>query len=163
MLEISLIIFLVISICFVVGGFLGAIWVPAKNKDLSSLVRRLKLGPEDRVIEFGSGDGRFLKLVAAQGATVTGYEINPLLWLFASLRCINNRRVKNKLGSAWGKSFETADVVFAFLMPKFMGRLENKLDRELKPSTIVITYIFPLPNKDHFLFKNSCYYYKWPL
>lgn len=160
MLIVVLIVFT--ALCFMIGGFMGAVWVPISKKDLSALIRNLKLNSKSHVIEFGSGDGRFLKSVEKQGAHVIGFEINPLLWLYASVVCIHKRRIKNRLGSAWDNSFKKADVVFAFLMPKFMHRLEKKLSLELEAGTIVVTYHFPLPNRRHYLHENNSYYYKWP-
>ncbi|HUC20074.1 MAG TPA: hypothetical protein VMR98_01100 [Candidatus Polarisedimenticolaceae bacterium] len=161
MLLLILLIIFTLGIGFVVSGYTGAVWVPTRAKDLSVLANHLSLTSQTRVVEFGSGDGRFLQYAAAQGATAIGYEINPLLWLLARIRCWKYRKVSVKLTNAWNQSFRKADVAFAFLMPEFMGRLEAKFERELKPGTIVIAYIFPFPGKKPYLVVNNCHFYRW--
>jgi hypothetical protein len=42
-----------------------------------------------------------------------------------------------------------ADVVFCYLFPDVMGRLAQKLLRELRPGTRVISCNFPLPGWRH--------------
>lgn len=160
-LLILLLLVCLIGVGFIVSGFSGAVWVPTRTRDLSVLTKNLVLDKTSYVMEFGCGDGRFLLAAAKRGATVVGYEINPLFWLIAVLRLARYRRGAAKLTNAWDESFQKATVVFAFLMPRFMTRLEAKFERELRPGTIVITYIFPLPGRKPYLVTNNCYFYKW--
>ncbi len=154
-----LLLIIVVGTGFIISGLKGAIWVPAFSKDTDAAIKQLKLKPGTKVYEFGCGDGRFLRKVAAKGAFATGYEINPFVWTIAWLLS-RRKNVKVKLGNAWDTSFGPADVVFAFLMPKFMEQLGTKLNKELKPGSIVLTYAYPIPNMEHYLLKNNCYFYR---
>lgn len=132
---------------FLLGGLVGAPWVPARQKDLEQMLDDAGLKSGQLLIELGCGDGRFLSQAAKRGARAIGYEINPLMWLIAWLRNLKNKNVQVHLGSFWKKNLADADAVMTFLMPKFMSRLEKKLDNELKPGAVFISYIFKLPNR----------------
>ena len=69
------------------------------------------------------------------------------MWLIAVLRTIRYPSAKIKLASFWRAPLSSADVVFVFLIPRFMARLEAKLKRELKPGARAVSYVFKLPNK----------------
>jgi len=143
----------------ILSGLRGAVWVPAVAKDMDAALNELKIKQGTHVYEFGCGDGRFLRRAAASGAHATGYEINIFLW-FVAWAFAGGKRIDVKLGDAWKQPFNDADVTFAFIMPKFMDRLGEKLTTEMKQGSIIVTYAFPIPNKKHYLFKNNCYFYR---
>lgn len=161
LLAITEVVILLLALGFALGGLLGAVWVPVRKADIYSIIEALELSPGVTVIEFGCGDGRFLRLAASKGATAIGYEVNPFLWLLAWVLCSTNSRITVRLGNAWNKPFGSADVVFAFLVPKFMERLGAKLKSELKSGTKVATYIFPIPGAKHKRHANNCYFYEF--
>ncbi|MEO5949970.1 MAG: methyltransferase domain-containing protein [Candidatus Saccharimonadales bacterium] len=155
--------FAVIFICafFIISGFRGAVWVPAFSKDLILIQQQLRLEAGMNVYEFGCGDARFLRQAARRGAISTGYEINPVMALIAKFLSYR-ANVTINIGDAWGKSFHSADVVFAFLMPEYMERLAQKMKKELMPGATVVTYVYPLPGMQHYLFEGNAYFYKIP-
>jgi SAM-dependent methyltransferase len=155
----AIVIVVVVGASFIFSHFRGAVWVPAFSKDTDALLKQLNLERGTHVFEFGCGDGRFLRKAAAYGAEATGYEINPFIWKTARVLCWR-KNITIKLGNAWNKPFGHADVVFAFIMPRFMEQLGAKLTKELKPGATIVTYTFPIPNMEHYLFKNNCYFYK---
>lgn len=133
---------------FVIAGFMGAPWVPAFKTDVVLMLSDAGLKKGELFIELGCGDGRLVSAAAKRGARAIGYEINPLLWLIASLRNIRfYPKVKIILGNFWAKDISKADVVMTFLMPKFMTKLENKTSSEMKPGSRLISYVFKLPSK----------------
>lgn len=148
-----------VAVTILISGFSGAVWVPAFTKDTSAMLKILKLKPGMQVYEFGCGDGRFLRKVAKYNVKATGFEINPFICKLAQILC-RQKNIKVIRGNAWNKSFASADMVFAFLMPKFMEKLGTKLKSELRPETIVVTYIFPIPNMKHYKHAHNCYFYK---
>jgi len=148
---IVLLIITLLLLGFVVAGFMGAPWVPARKNDVELMLDDVKLKKNELFVELGCGDGRLISAAVKRGARAIGYEINPLLWLIAVLR--NWRQfpmAKIKLGNFWAKDVSNADVVMAFLMPKFMKKLELKTNAEMKTGARLVSYIFKLPSKKQF-------------
>lgn len=103
--------------------------------------------PKDAlVIDLGSGDGKILQIAARKGYKTIGYEINPILWLQSSIRLRRYPRAKVKLKSFWYADVSEADLVFTFLATRYMPKLEDKLEREMKPGSYFASYVFALPN-----------------
>ena len=132
---------------FAVGGIAGAPWVPTFRKDIHALLDDCGLKKSGKLIELGCGDGRLVKAAAKRGIQVTGYEINPLLFLFAWARNLGYPNAHVRLGNFWNKDWSQADAVITFLIPRSMGKIEAKAEKELKPDSRLISYVFPLPNK----------------
>jgi len=156
-----LIVVTLLLIGFAGGGLLGAPWVPTRKIDVETVLEAASLQPNQLFIELGCGDGRLVVAAAKRGAKAIGYEINPLLWLVATLRTLRYYpRARIRLANFWSISLADADVVMAFLMPKFIPRLAAKTAHELKPGSRLISYIFkvngrkPVKSSDHwFIYK----------
>ena len=77
-----------------------------------------------------------------------GYEVNPILYLW-SRRKIKKLGLESKakiyFKSFWKADFSQFDVITVFGINYIMGRLERKLDKEIKEGTKVISYAFPFP------------------
>lgn len=158
-MNVAIIIALIVLVGFLVSSISGAPWVPARKYDLDAILNDVKLSKQDTYIELGCGDGRLMRAAAKRGATVIGYELNPLLWLIAWLRMIGQKNVRVILGNFWEKDLTQADVVMAFLVPRTMPRLGKKADAEMKRSARLVSYIFPIPHKKPSLRHKSWYVY----
>jgi SAM-dependent methyltransferase len=159
-IALFIIVLILITVPFMIGGLLGAVWVPAFSDDTTAILKHLKLRPGITLYEFGCGDGRFLRKASKYKVNSVGFEVNPYLCKLAQIRSIHNKNTKIKQANAWNKSFEDADVVFTFLMPKFMEKFGIKMQKELKPGSIVVSYVFEIPNMEHYRFANNSYFYK---
>jgi SAM-dependent methyltransferase len=149
MLTLFLIILgLIVLIGFAIAGPLGAPWVPAFKRDLDHILDDSGLEAGQLYIELGAGDGRLVAAAAKRGARAIGYEINPVMCLVAAVRNLRYYpKAKIRLANFWQVDLSEADVVLVFLMPKFMPRLEQKLTKELKPGSVLVSYIFVLPSR----------------
>ncbi len=136
--------FILILFCFVV--FFGAPYVPTRNQDLKKVFSDIKLPKNALVIDLGSGDGRLLYMAAQKGYSVIGYEINPVLWLTSSYHLRKFPNASVQLKSMWRADVSKADLVFTFLATKYMSKLEDKLQKEMKPGSYFASYVFALPN-----------------
>lgn len=69
----------VLILCF--GGVLlfGAPYLPTLTPQVQAALELCKLQSGDTLLELGCGDGKVLIAAAERGATVIGYELNPLL------------------------------------------------------------------------------------
>ncbi len=128
---------------FLYAVFFGAPYVPAFGRDLDRLLNISKVGEGSRFVDLGSGDGKVLLAAAKRGAQVTGYEINPILWLLSLWRLRAYRgQAKVYLRSMWRADIAQADVVFLYLHTKWMDKMERKLKADGTSGTRVVSYVF---------------------
>jgi SAM-dependent methyltransferase len=143
-----IIILLAIFGTFAYAGYKGAPWVPTRRDDLSTIIDALKLNKESVFYDIGCGDGRLVIASAEQGARATGLEISLLPYLLAQIRRLFSparSRVQIKYKNLWNTDLSDATHVYFFLMPEMFPKLMEKLKKELKPGSIVISYVWPLP------------------
>lgn len=131
-----------------IGFFTGAPYAPSPSSIVDKIIDLAQITQKDIVYDLGSGDGRVLIGVAKKGAQAIGWEINYPLYAW-SIRSIKQSGLGGKVtvhfGNFWNKPFSGATVVFAFLLPQSMAKLEQKLRREVAPKTRVVTYLAKLP------------------
>ncbi len=150
---------LFILIGFAVTSVSGAPWVPARAHDIEALLDDAHIKSGDLYIELGCGDGRLVRAAARRGARAIGYELNPLLWLYAWLGSLGQKNVHIRLGNFWKQDISKADTVMAFLVPRTMPRLGTKASQEMKKGSCLISYIFPIENKKALRKHRSWYIY----
>lgn len=132
--------------------FLRIPFVPSSKRSIEEMIRHAALKGNETVYDLGSGDGRLLIDVKRQypKTTVIGVEYVPTIWLLGKTRCLFARAdIRYERGNALRRDVSDADIVFLYLLPPLMGRLEEKFDRELRPGTKVISNTFPFPQKKH--------------
>ena len=120
--------------------FFGAPYVPSQRKYVRRAFEHFKLGPDDVLVDGGSGDGIVLRVAASFGAKATGYEINPVLVIISKLLAISNKKIDTKLANFWNVQFPDATtLIYAFAVSRDESRLvaivqreSNRLDRPLK-------------------------------
>ena len=154
MSAISLV-FIVLQLCFIVYllyyiiAFLsGAPFVPSTNHTADAMIRLADIKKGQKIYDLGSGDGKLLLLAAARGATAVGFEINPFLVFLSAVRTLGSPyrgRIVTTWKNFWNADIHDADVLFVYLLPWRMERLANKLKKETKPGTIIVSnsFIFP--------------------
>jgi protein-L-isoaspartate O-methyltransferase len=112
------------------------------------MLRFAGTGPQDFVIDLGSGDGRFVIAAARQfGARSHGIELDPQL-------VEKSRQNARAAGVADRATFQQGDVLVAdispatvvtvYLLPSLLYRLQARFLQELKPGTRVVSHAFPL-------------------
>jgi cyclopropane fatty-acyl-phospholipid synthase-like methyltransferase len=134
---------------YFLGIFTGAHYVPTSDERVERMLRLAKIKPGEKLVDIGSGDGRFLIEAAKQGADAVGYEINPLLIPWSRVRAhragvSNNVRIYWR--DFWHQDFSDFDIVTVYCIPHMMARLERKLLRELRPGARVVSNAFPFPH-----------------
>ncbi|MFN0065182.1 MAG: hypothetical protein ACKVOH_02975 [Chlamydiales bacterium] len=112
--------------------------MPSSKKAITQMLAFL---PEHRtnVVDLGSGWGGVLRAVP-KGYRKKGYEISPIPYLWSKLRGLP---VEWK--DFFSLSLSEADVIFCYLCPEVMKKLEPKLKRELAKGVIVISNTFAIP------------------
>ncbi len=131
---------------YFVGFGIGAPWLPLRKRDIPDGVALAEVSSHDVVIDLGSGDGRLLVEAAKRGATVIGYELNPLLvwWSRKKLSDFGNRATvyrKNLLDA----DLSEASVIYLFGITSIMPQIAKKLTAECRSGTRIISFAFELP------------------
>src|SRR5579864_7624013 len=100
-----------IAVMFFAGILLfGAPYLPTLKKQSDEIFKLLNLKPGQTLVELGSGDGRILRAAAKRGIKAVGYELNPLLVMYAKFRNWPHRRLaQTRLRNFWQISVEPAD------------------------------------------------------
>jgi hypothetical protein len=99
----------------------------------------------------GSGDGETVLAAAGSvGWKATGIELNSTLWAISSIRRLfSNKFIRTNSNFLWGDLWKydigEADAVMIFGVKPLMSRIANKIAKECKPGTYVMSYRFCIP------------------
>ncbi|MES2876257.1 MAG: hypothetical protein V4678_02180 [Patescibacteria group bacterium] len=119
---------LVLAFGFV--AFFGAPYVPSLRGELRRAFKDLyDVGPDDVVVDLGSGDGQVLAEAVRRGANGYGYELNPLLVLASKLRLRSKATIR--LADMWSVTLppETT-LVYVFSVTRDSKKLGNYLQKQ---------------------------------
>ena len=153
----------VVFLALVVSTFIGVPCMPTHRRQAKRMVEIADLKPGMTAVDLGSGNGRILFLAAKSGAKAIGYELNPMLVAWTRLSIWVRRltgKIEVKMRSIYEADVKDVDVVFAFLMPKPMEKLEPKLFKELKPGSLIVSYTFTFPNHQPIKKEQGIFVYK---
>ncbi|MFH1048875.1 MAG: class I SAM-dependent methyltransferase [Patescibacteria group bacterium] len=155
--------YFIFTFLFVYALFFGAPYVPIPKNGLDKMVEFANIKFGQKAVDLGSGDGRIMIAMAKAGAIVHGYEINPLL-VWWTQRKIKKEGLEGKvfvhLKSFWNADLSSFDIVTLFGVRKIMGRLEEKLDKELKPGAKIISFGFSFPNRQYLKKEQATFLYE---
>ena len=132
----------------IIGNLKGAPFVPSKPSPIKTMVELAGVTLGTRVVDLGSGDGSILIEAARNGAVATGIEMNPFLIPYSRWRvkragmqdCVTVIR-----GNISDFPIQDMQVVFVYLLPKFLAKLKPRFASELKPGTRIVSNAFPIP------------------
>lgn len=140
--------FLLISL-FGLTLLFGAPFLPTMKNQTASALDLLALKRGQILLELGCGDGRVLKAAAQRGIRGVGYEINPLLVLYARLHTWRYRQlVSIRWGNYWQAKWPPTDGIFVFLLDKYMVKLDNCITQKYKGKKVKLASVaFEIPHK----------------
>jgi SAM-dependent methyltransferase len=129
---------------------LGAEWLPTRMKIVRRMLDMASVTKDDVLYDLGSGDGRIIITAAEEfGARAFGIEVDPIRLFWSRLR-VRRRGLASRVHVKWGNFFKKdlseATVVTLYLFQSTNDRLAEKLERELRPGTRVISYVFVFKN-----------------
>lgn len=123
------------------------IWVPTPNSLIDRMLRMANVGPGDRLVDLGSGDGR-IAIAAARDFNVpaTGIEYNPAMVTVSNNNAAEQGvadRVKFIQGDIFATDFSDATVVTMYLLPNLNLRLRPTL-LNMRPGTRIVSHAFTM-------------------
>jgi hypothetical protein len=123
-------------------------YVPSPQSVVSDMLRYADVGPNDFLIDLGSGDGRIV-LTAAKvfGARGFGVEIKEELVKRANEAAHREGltdRVKFMKQDLFKTDISQATVVTMYLLPDTVVLLKDKFLSELRPGTRIVSHDYPL-------------------
>lgn len=148
--------------CF--GGvvFVGAPYLPTLKPQLATALELAEIHRGQTLLELGCGDGKVLIAAAEKGINVVGYELNPLLVVIAWLRTRRYRKhVRIIWGNFWSKEWPDADAIFVFLLPKYMSKLNAKIESYHHRPVTLVSFAFKIEGKQPRITKNNVYAYDY--
>ncbi len=138
---------------FYVNGVREKVPLYLSNRRCRDAVASLFDGRDGQVfIDLGCGLGGVVASVAQRhpGARVIGVETAPLSFLIAWARIAlsGRRNAEIRFQSIWATDVSGADLVYAFLSPAPMQRLNEKLSAEMKPGSLFVSNSFAVPGRE---------------
>jgi SAM-dependent methyltransferase len=123
-------------------------YVPSPQSVVADMLKLADIGPRDFVIDLGSGDGRIV-LTAAKvfGASGFGVEIKDELVKLSNAAAQKEGvagRVKFLKQDLFATDISRATVLTMYLLPHTVNMLKDKLLKELRPGTKILSHDYPL-------------------
>lgn len=140
---------LALSLALAAAGAARAGWdegsvpfVVSPNEVVHRMLRIAEVGPGDRLIDLGSGDGRVVIGAAQRGAQALGVEIDPELVAQARKNAVRAgvaERARFEHRDLFETDLSKASVVTMYLLPEFNLKLMPRL-LALAPGTRVVSH-----------------------
>ena len=122
-------------------------YVPTPRRVVEAMLELAAVGPEDYLIDLGSGDGRIAIMAAERGARALGVDIDPNrvseATLAAQVAGVEGR-ARFRRQNLFDTPLRDATVVTMYLLPDINMRLRPRLLTELRPGTRILSHNFTL-------------------
>lgn len=137
-----------VSTLFGGGPQLDVPYVTTRPETVALMLEMGEVGPDDYVIDLGTGDGRILIAAARDhGARGLGVDIDPVMIERAKVRARRagvEDRVEFVVADLFDTPLDRADVVTMYLLPEVNLRLRPRLLTELKPGAHVVSHAWDM-------------------
>ncbi|HVF63940.1 MAG TPA: class I SAM-dependent methyltransferase [Casimicrobiaceae bacterium] len=129
-------------------------YVPTPWTIVDEILKLGEVGPNDYVVDLGSGDGRLVLTAVTRFKAKGGFGVDIEAPLVADA---NERarkegvadRVKFHVRDLFETKVGEASVVTLYLLPTSVPKLEPKLMAELAPGSRVVSHDYPFPDWPH--------------
>ena len=127
----------------------GVPFISTNKKDFKAILQAVELKPKEIICDLGCGKAHLLVYASKYfGTKGVGYELTLWPYLWAKLKIYLTKTNVDIFRQNFFKADLTkADVVFCYLFPEVMAKLESKFEHELRSGSRVVSYAFKLPNR----------------
>lgn len=118
-------------------------FVATPMKVVARMLDIAKVGPQDYLIDLGCGDGRIITEAAKRGARGLGIDLDSYLIELCRRRARENgleHLASFEQKDIYEVDLSPATVVTMYLLPEHNLKLRDKLKREVKPGTRVLSH-----------------------
>ncbi len=129
------------------GPTLDVPYLGTRPEVIDKMLDMAAVGPGDRVLDLGTGDGRILIAAARRGASGTGIDIDPVLIgeaKAAAIRAGVADRTRFMAQDLFVTPVRGHSVVTMFLLPQVNLRLRSRLLRDLAPGSRIVSHAFDM-------------------
>jgi SAM-dependent methyltransferase len=152
---------LIICIGLLIGSGLGLSWfagsdapyVATRDMFIKKILQKAGLTKDKIFYELGSGDGRVVFEAAKLSSKAFGVEQSWIRVWYSRYKA-KQLNLENAIffhGDIFQRNYYSADIVYIYLLPKGVDKLEKKLKKELKKGSIIITQTYHFKNWKAFL------------
>ena len=120
-------------------------YVPTPRPVVAAMLDMAELGPDDYLIDLGSGDGRIAIEAARRGARALGVDIDPnrVREAIAAAQLAGvEARARFRRQDLFDTPIREASVVSMYLLPAINLRLRPRLLTDLRPGTRIVSHAF---------------------
>jgi hypothetical protein len=126
-------------------------FVSSDHSIIKAIAKEVSLQPSDVVYELGAGDAPLLLELYHKfpNAKYVGLENAFLPWLIGNIQIFIHRcKIELRHKNFYKVSLADANLIYCYLNPGTMKKLEEKFKAECKPGTRIISLSFKLPNTE---------------
>ncbi|HEX8964866.1 MAG TPA: 50S ribosomal protein L11 methyltransferase [Patescibacteria group bacterium] len=137
-------------------------WWQMPQEVIDAMYKKLKIKKNDIVYDLGCGTGKAIIAAAnGYGATAVGIEIDPLRFLLAKINVLIARSQAKVIKKNFFQiDLGGASIIIMYLIPNALKRLAPKLSKELQKGTKIVSFVYPLPEKEYRKFVELVVYEK---
>ncbi|WP_161137199.1 class I SAM-dependent methyltransferase [Schauerella aestuarii] len=122
-------------------------WLPTPDVLATRLLTMAKLGPNDKLVDLGSGDGKIVIMAARDfGATARGVEFDPRMVAHSEAAAADagvSQKTRFIQGDIFKHDFSDATVVALYLLPELNLKLRPQL-MAMAPGTRIVSHYFDM-------------------
>ena len=122
-------------------------YVPTPRPVVAAMLELAEVGPQDYLIDLGSGDGRIPIMAAQRGARSLGVDIDPDRVReagYAAQLAQVEPRARFRRQDLFDTPIAEASVISMYLLPDVNMRLRPRLLTEARPGTRIVSHNFTL-------------------
>ena len=124
-------------------------FISTKFNAILSILKELDLSGEETVYELGAGKAGFLRAVEQRFniSNLIGVEYSWWPYLLAKMQIIiSGSKIQIIRKDVFKVNLKEANIIYCFLSPEMMEKLENKFKEECQKGTLIISYHFRMKN-----------------
>jgi 16S rRNA A1518/A1519 N6-dimethyltransferase RsmA/KsgA/DIM1 with predicted DNA glycosylase/AP lyase activity len=117
-----------------------------KKSVLKKLTKYLKIKPNQKIYDLGSGSGQVAFFLAQNTvANIIGVEKNKPLYLISKFKKILYPQLKIKFinQDLFRINLSDADIIYTYFSPRAYKKAQPKFEQELKLETILVAWRYP--------------------